>query len=209
MAKQKKDGGIDLANIEANLDDVFAALGPSGGTGAPAVAPTSPAQSTPKGGEDALDSPDTPPVPPASGSAAQSPPSSSPPPAAPPERRSTRPTGKRGAGAKSSGKPGAKVTEVDEAAATGGVATVPTTGTEQALSAGELAWFFRPPDLDGGTTQVYLSTPTKEALFAVARRVGGIPAGQLADNILRWWIINNKRGLRAMMERDPLEELEL
>ena len=160
MAKKKKGSGIDLANIESNLDEVLAALhrpphgSPAGSGDLPAAAPppvrlTAAERPKPAGGEQL-----TPPTAPNSAAA--------PPPA-----------------------------------------------TEAPMSAAELAWFFQPPGTDDGTTQVYLNTATKEALFAVARRVGGIPAGQLADNIIRWWIINNRPGLKKLMHRDPLDRLEL
>ena len=74
------------------------------------------------------------------------------------------------------------------------------------LTSDQLEWFFTSYSRESGSTQVRLSNKTKEAIFHLAQLGGGIPGGQLVDNIVKWFITTNLKELKKFIKRDPLDK---
>lgn len=121
------------------------------------------------------------------GSPAKSPPKS-------PQKKASRPkTSRSGTAARKKTKPAAREDKV----------------SEESFSVGELDWFFQPrPKSD--LVSIYFSQETKDLFFDVLTRAGvRTPYGQVADNIVRHWLMEHAPELRKRFNRDPFKQLEM
>ena len=82
----------------------------------------------------------------------------------------------------------------------------PTSDDGGALTSEQLDWLFTSSPRENGTTQVRVSKRTKEAVYLLAQHHGGIPGGQLFDNIVTYFLTNNIKELKKITRRDPLNQ---
>lgn len=82
----------------------------------------------------------------------------------------------------------------------------PLNTTGGGLTSEELDWLFTSSPREHGTTQVRVSKRTKDAVYLLAQHHGGIPGGQLFDNIITYFLTNNIKELKKIVKRDPLNQ---
>ena len=199
MAKKKPHPPIDLS-FGSDLDDVYNQLNPAENS-PPPPPPVSPS-TTPQHDRNATDvneeeNVEPPPPPPPSTE-------STPPPAA--HRSAKRKTKESKKNTRSRRSRESRST----AAAATDAPVEPMPAPPSTFSSEQVAWFFSNSAPAPEPKQIYVTKSVKETLHHVARATG-LPAGHLADNIIRWFLLSNKQDITKLMsrKRNPLDQLDL